>query len=80
MQSTALIFTALVMGWVRWKSNSIVPGIVLHAVNNSLGVAGAWMGAADSDLPLSVAVAGAACSVGLCYVMTRLPKEQVAAP
>lgn len=80
VQSTALIFTALVLGWVRWKSNSIIPGIILHGVNNSLGVAGAWMGAADSDLPLSVAVAGAACSVGLCYAMTRLPEDKVAAP
>jgi ABC-2 type transport system permease protein/sodium transport system permease protein len=26
----------LILGWVRWKSGSLIPGILLHATHNSL--------------------------------------------
>jgi ABC-2 type transport system permease protein/sodium transport system permease protein len=32
--STTLV--GLVLGWVRWRTGSVLPGIVLHAVNNGL--------------------------------------------
>jgi membrane protease YdiL (CAAX protease family) len=58
VQAVALLFTALVLGWVRLRTGSILPCIGLHMVNNSLGVAGALWGFADTDLgPMAVAVA-----------------------
>ncbi|HMV68430.1 MAG TPA: CPBP family intramembrane metalloprotease, partial [Myxococcota bacterium] len=47
IQGTALVFTALVLGWVRWSTGSVLPGIGLHAVNNGLGVAAALAGGAE---------------------------------
>jgi membrane protease YdiL (CAAX protease family) len=76
VQSSALVFTALVLGWLRWKSGSVWPGVLLHAVNNSLGVAGAWYDVADADMPLSYALGGAMVSVGLCYVVARYGGRQ----
>jgi ABC-2 type transport system permease protein/sodium transport system permease protein len=32
--STTLV--GLLLGWVRWRTGSVLPGIVLHAVNNAL--------------------------------------------
>ena len=36
IQSTALIFTAFILGWLRLVSRSIWPCIALHFVNNTL--------------------------------------------
>jgi membrane protease YdiL (CAAX protease family) len=35
-----LVFIGLVCGWLRERSGSVVPGLVLHVVNNSVAAAG----------------------------------------
>lgn len=32
----ATTLTGILLGWVRWRTGSVLPGIVLHAVNNAL--------------------------------------------
>jgi membrane protease YdiL (CAAX protease family) len=36
-------FWSLPVGWVTWRSGSIWPAVVVHAVNNTLGVVGLFM-------------------------------------
>ena len=36
-QSTGVFFLGLLLGWVYYKSNSIIPGIVMHFANNLFG-------------------------------------------
>ncbi|MGC6515648.1 MAG: CPBP family intramembrane glutamic endopeptidase [Myxococcota bacterium] len=39
VQSPAVLTTGAVLGWIRLRTGSVVPCIVVHAVNNSLAVA-----------------------------------------
>jgi ABC-2 type transport system permease protein/sodium transport system permease protein len=82
--STAL---GLVLGWLCWKSGSVIPGMTLHAVHNSLLVSlgiyqpwlkeKGWAIAADDSLPLGVLVIGLlGSSLGLLWVHI-LPTAQV---
>ncbi|MEM9943712.1 MAG: CPBP family glutamic-type intramembrane protease, partial [Planctomycetota bacterium] len=58
----------LMLGYLAWKSNSILPGIILHAINNAFVVFLAyfqprledqsWFPAKDESIPLSWVVAG----------------------
>jgi membrane protease YdiL (CAAX protease family) len=38
IQSTAITLTGLFLGWLRWRSGSVWPGIVAHAINNGLAM------------------------------------------
>lgn len=59
IQSSAVVITGFALGWVRWRTNSLAPAIVLHATNNGLGVLAAWF-ARDLEPSLVAALAGAA--------------------
>jgi ABC-2 type transport system permease protein/sodium transport system permease protein len=63
----------IVLGWICWKCGSVVPGVLLHAVHNSLLVSlglyepwlkeWGWSAGADEHLPMTVLIAGVAGSV-----------------
>jgi membrane protease YdiL (CAAX protease family) len=74
VQSVALVFTALGLGWLRWMSGSVWPGVLLHAVNNGLGVISAIAlgGNADQHVSTAVAWSTAAASVLLLGVVARV--------
>lgn len=38
-QSIPAFFAALFLGWVYYKTKSVIPGMIIHAVNNSTAVA-----------------------------------------
>lgn len=56
VQSTALLITAFTLGWVRWVTGSIWPCVVVHIVNNSLGVLAAYV-ALDGSTAMSFGTA-----------------------
>lgn len=75
LQSLAIVPTALLLGWVRWTTGSVVPAIVVHAANNGLGVAVAWAGAAggpEVTPSVGLAVGGGAVTLGLAAGLARL--------
>ena len=37
-QSAVALPVGLLLGWLRWRSNSLVPSLIAHAVNNSVFV------------------------------------------
>jgi ABC-2 type transport system permease protein/sodium transport system permease protein len=61
-------FLGLVLGWICWKSGSILPGMLLHAVHNSLLVSlgifepwlkdRGWSLGGDEHLPAGILIAG----------------------
>lgn len=63
IQSSALVFTALMLGWVRWMSGSIYPCIVIHIVNNTMAVIITNAGIVEEATPFSVSLGAAAVSV-----------------
>ncbi len=60
----ALVGLGALYGWLAWRSGSIWPAVIAHAVNNTLGVTLASLGAASTTLPPThpppLQVAGAA--------------------
>ncbi len=74
IQGSALIFTAFVLGWVRLSSGSVLPGIGLHAVNNTLGVVGTLVAAEDetAGVPGLAVVVALLLTLGMCAALPRL--------
>jgi ABC-2 type transport system permease protein/sodium transport system permease protein len=79
----------LVLGWVRWRSDSLLPGILLHALHNGVLVLLAYYEpqlaahgigiAEEKHLPAAWIVAGAcavAAGLGLLYLVTRRGDER----
>lgn len=83
VQSPALIPTAFFLGWLRWRSGSIWPGVLAHFVNNTLATVMTYAsfaygaGAESSDeTSLVLAVLGGLATVGvviLAWVFRRRP-------
>ena len=74
IQSTALIFTAFILGWLRMVSRSIWPCIVLHFVNNTLATVVAistsnW----EMDLEVSLLIAIVCGSLTLLFACLCWP-------
>ena len=67
-----LLFTAFVLGWVRWVTGSIWPCIALHFVNNALGVAAAFVPGSPESVGLLAALAAAGVTVALGATLPRL--------
>ncbi|GET23135.1 hypothetical protein JCM18694_33810 [Prolixibacter denitrificans] len=51
-QGVGALLLGLVIGWVYWKSNSIIPGMLIHFVNNLIGYI-AMINATDTNESLS---------------------------
>ncbi|GET25949.1 hypothetical protein NT017_22780 [Prolixibacter sp. NT017] len=51
-QTTSAILAGLLLGWIYWKSKSIIPGMVIHFVNNLVGYI-AMINAANANESLS---------------------------
>jgi ABC-2 type transport system permease protein/sodium transport system permease protein len=81
-------FLGLVLGWVRMRSCSVWPGIVLHALNNSLLLtvsyyredlqARGWGIEEQRHLPITwhaMALVGIIVGVGLLVATTRTPSQ-----
>lgn len=60
VQSTALLPTAALLGWLRLRSGSLLPPIAMHFVNNALGVA---LAGVELPMPAWGAAAGAWATV-----------------
>ncbi|MCB9664300.1 MAG: CPBP family intramembrane metalloprotease [Alphaproteobacteria bacterium] len=73
VQSPATLVTGLALGWLRWTSGSVWPGVLLHAANNALGVGLVVLAVeAESDVALAVVGGlGAACLLGLLGLLRR---------
>jgi ABC-2 type transport system permease protein/sodium transport system permease protein len=76
----------LVLGWVRWRTGSVLPGMLLHACHNGFLMtvayyrdeimARGWGLQEQSHLPaLWLAAAGIATAVGLALVALARPRE-----
>lgn len=76
--------TGLVLGWVRWRTGSVLPGMVLHACHNSLlalliyyepALSARGYGVAqESHLPAAWYAGGAVCvaiGLGAIWAITR---------
>lgn len=79
-QAVPLIFTALVLGWVRLQTGSLWPCMLLHAVNNGLGLLGALQGESELEATLPPALGMAAITVALCVMLARVsaPRQATA--
>lgn len=44
VHTPTVLLIGLFLGWLRWTSGSLLPGVVAHVINNGLGVAVAWTG------------------------------------
>lgn len=70
----SLLPTAAFLGFLRWRSGSLLPCVVAHAVNNGLGV-GAALLFPDADptatLPLWAAFGGFAATIAVAVVGHR---------
>ncbi len=71
LQSSAIIPTALLLGWLRWTSGSLWPAVLLHVFNNGLGVSAGFLAEGDVDPPLSLALAGAGLTLVWVVVAYR---------
>jgi membrane protease YdiL (CAAX protease family) len=78
-QAVPLIFTALVLGWVRLQTGSLWPCILLHAVNNGLGLLGALSGESELEATLPPALGMAAITLALCALLARVSAPRQAA-
>lgn len=72
LQSVALLPTALLLGWFRWRSGSVWPGVLLHALNNALGVTAAWVLPEDTEVPLAIIAVSAVCVAGVMWRTWRM--------
>jgi ABC-2 type transport system permease protein/sodium transport system permease protein len=81
--------TGLVLGWVRWRTGSLLPGILLHALHNSFLIlvayyepqlAGYGLGtSSEQHLPAAWIAAGVTTSclgLGALYFATRRPARR----
>ncbi len=73
-QSSALLITAFTLGWVRWVSGSIWPGVVIHMLNNGLGVVAAYI-ALDGSAPVSFTAAGVSLITCAALGLRRLQRD-----
>ncbi|MFK7926732.1 MAG: lysostaphin resistance A-like protein [Myxococcota bacterium] len=84
VQSPALIFTAFFLGWLRWTSGSVWPGIVAHFMNNGLAAMLTLLTIHyDWDLsasPLWLAVVGAVVTLALATLLWVYRRAPAATP
>ena len=81
----------IVLGWVCYRSGSVIPGIILHAVYNALTVSFAyfrddlvlqgWITEQQSSVPIQALVAGVVCvAVGMSLLLIRKPDIATESP
>jgi membrane protease YdiL (CAAX protease family) len=64
-----LLFLGLLYGWLTWRTGSVYPAVLAHAVNNAAATALALMGeTADATTPLEPGAPAAALLVGLALL------------
>lgn len=68
VQGVALLPIALFLGWLRWRSGSLVPSIVTHLMNNGLGIVVVFAtseSSGDDELGIGVALGGLAATIAI---------------
>jgi membrane protease YdiL (CAAX protease family) len=71
-QMIGVLPIALVLGWARWRTGSVWPGMVVHFANNALALgSAAWAGDDDWTPPAWLALASLALTIGLCAALPR---------
>lgn len=73
-QSSALLITAFTLGWVRWVSGSLWPGVLIHVLNNGLGVVAAYV-AIDGSGPVSFVAAGVSLMACAALGLRRIQRD-----
>lgn len=73
IQSTALLFTAFALGFVRLLSGSIWPCILIHFVNNTLAASIALSGQSELTLGILTSIAGAILTA--LFILACYPKR-----
>jgi sodium transport system permease protein len=79
-------FLGVVLGWLCWKSGSVLPGMLLHALHNSVLVSiglyepwlkeRGWSAGADEHLPARILVGAVVGSAVGAVVVWLLPSRQ----
>lgn len=78
VQSVAVLWTGLFVGWLRWRSGSLLPCVVAHTVNNALAALATFAGA-ESDLshtPLWLAALGVSLTLAFA-ALAALPARRM---
>ncbi|MBN2798405.1 MAG: CPBP family intramembrane metalloprotease [Deltaproteobacteria bacterium] len=75
LQSTAVFFTGLFIGAIRWTTGSIWPAVLVHLGNNALAAAGTFLATEDASVSWYVGLAGLSTST-LLVLLSRTPHPQ----
>ncbi|MBT3224168.1 MAG: CPBP family intramembrane metalloprotease [Proteobacteria bacterium] len=70
IQGTAVLFTGLFIGWLRYIGGSVWPAVVAHFVNNGLAASFALIVGTDDSTPMPIwlALVGASFTICLCCI------------
>ncbi len=68
VQSSAVLFTGAVLGWIRWQTGSVWPAVLAHMVNNTLATVAAWAFAGHDEPPTPLWAALVAAVITLALV------------
>jgi membrane protease YdiL (CAAX protease family) len=75
VQSTAVFFTGLYLGWLRHVGRSVAPAILAHVVNNLLAATFVMVAASSEEvvepMPVWLPIIGASITLGLCAAAWR---------
>ncbi len=77
-----LVPTAFLFGWLRYRTGSVLPSIVAHAVNNGLGAALLVSVGADTEADLQIGpfLVASAMYVAAVALAARVPADPSARP
>jgi membrane protease YdiL (CAAX protease family) len=71
VQSVSLLPTALVLGWLRLHAGTITPCIVVHLLNNALGVGALYWWGPEADIPVLFIFGTGLCALAACGAAWR---------
>ncbi|MEC8557486.1 MAG: ABC transporter permease subunit/CPBP intramembrane protease [Planctomycetota bacterium] len=54
-QSISACFMGVLLGFIAWRTGGIICTVIIHAINNALGIGYAWLSANDYELPPALA-------------------------
>ncbi|WP_343692870.1 type II CAAX endopeptidase family protein [Chitinophaga sp.] len=83
-QSIPAFFAALFIGWIYYKTKSVIPGMIIHFVNNSTAVALTFLAKGEQDylswlgMPayIVLCIAAAIVFAGSCMLIQRKIKHE----
>lgn len=80
-QMIGVLPIAFALGWVRWQTGSLWPGVVVHAVNNGLAMVATLTLEENARTPIWLALPGLFATLALCAAVWWVgPRRPAAAP